>query len=352
MTEARQNLRKTNFAARWFVAYDEWLMSHALILLLLLPAESPDDAVRAAIGKGLRRLEIGSANYIKNRQCFSCHHQALTIAALQSARQRGFAVDVAHLQKQLDFTLETFRPKLDRVAKGEAVPGASTMAAYALFTLEAAGHGADASTEAIVDYLLVRQKPDGVWPALMSRPPSEGSSFTNNALALRALKKYATAKQRDRAEKAFAKGRDWLVMNKPATTEDRMFHLRGLIAGGVEEKTIVAARDALLAEQREDGSWAQLPELAGDAYATGAMLMALRQAGVKSDSAAYRKGLAYLVKTQKDDGSWLVTTRSRPVQVFFDNGDPGGKSQFISFAATGWAVLALLEACPVKSPGS
>jgi hypothetical protein len=32
--------------------------------------------------------------------------------------------------------------------------------------------------------------------------------------------------------------------------------------------------------------------------------------------------------------------------VFFDNGDPHGKSQFISFAATGWAVLALLETVP------
>jgi hypothetical protein len=34
------------------------------------------------------------------------------------------------------------------------------------------------------------------------------------------------------------------------------------------------------------------------------------------------------------------------LQLFFDNGDPGGKSQFISFAATGWAVLALLEQFP------
>ena len=41
-------------------------------------------------------------------------------------------------------------------------------------------------------------------------------------------------------------------------------------------------------------------------------------------------------------------TGSRPVQVFFDNGDPGGKSQFISFLATGWATLALLESCPEK----
>jgi hypothetical protein len=69
---------------------------------------------------------------------------------------------------------------------------------------------------------------------------------------------------------------------------------------------------------------------------------------VAADSAAYRKGVAYLLKTQQADGAWLVTTRSRPAQVFFDNGDPGGKSQFISFVATNWAVLALVEILPAK----
>ena len=69
---------------------------------------------------------------------------------------------------------------------------------------------------------------------------------------------------------------------------------------------------------------------------------------MKPEDAAYRKGVSYLLKTQRDDGAWIVETRSKPIQIFFDNGDPGGKSQFISFAATGWAVLALLEAVEGK----
>ena len=148
---------------------------------------------------------------------------------------------------------------------------------------------------------------------------------------------------RKRVDAAFEKGRDWLLKNKPVTTEDQWAHLRGLIEAGADAKLIDAARDQLLKQQRADGSWSQLPDRDGDAYATGAVLMALRSAGVKPDSEAYRKGVAYLLKTQRDDGAWIVETRSKPIQVFFDNGDPGGKSQFISFAATGWAVLALLE---------
>jgi N-acyl-D-amino-acid deacylase len=320
----------------------------------LARADGDAETIRKAIDKGLRRLEQGSANYIKNRNCFSCHHQALTLAAFQSAQTRGFMIDAERIKAQVDFTVNTFKPKLERIIKGESVPGGNTMTAYALFTLETTGYAADETTAALVQFLLVRQKPDGSFPALAQRPPTEGSAFTNAALALRALQVYGSAKEmkddklRERIDKAFDKGREWLLANKPKNTEDRLFHLRGLVVAKVEQTVIDAARDAMLKEQRDDGSWAQLPDLAGDAYATGAVLVALRQAGVKASDPAYRKGAQFLLRTQKDDGSWFVQTRSKPVQIFFDNGDPGGKSQFISFAATGWAVLALLETCPAR----
>jgi N-acyl-D-amino-acid deacylase len=85
-----------------------------------------------------------------------------------------------------------------------------------------------------------------------------------------------------------------------------------------------------------------------DAYATGIVLTALFRSGLPVDDPAYGRGVAHLIKTQKDDGSWYVATRSHPVQVFFDNGDPGGKSQFISMTATNWALLALLNTVPVN----
>ena len=111
-----------------------------------------------------------------------------------------------------------------------------------------------------------------------------------------------------------------------------------------DAKAVAAAQAALVKEQLADGSWSQLPgKRGGDAYATGTVLIALRRAGLAAEDPIYRKGVNYLLTTQKEDGSWFVETRSRPVQEFFDNGDPGGKSQFISFAATGWATLALLE---------
>lgn len=332
-------------------------MKNVLLPLTLLLAAAPGraespDPVRAAIDKGLRRIEQGSASYIKNRQCFSCHHQAVAIHVFAAARARGFDLPVEKYRQQIDFTIETFKSKRERVAKGEAVPGGNTMSAYALFALEGAGHAADATTAALVDYLLVRQKADGSWPALMQRQPSEGSSFTNAALALRGLKTYGVGpmdeERRARIDKAFASGSDWVLRTQPEHTEDKAFRLRALVNAGVEPKEIAAAREALLKEQKGDGSWAQLADKPGDAYATGTVLAALRSTGLKATDAAHQNGVQYLLKTQGEDGAWIVETRSRPVQTFFDNGDPGGKSQFISFSATCWAVLTLLETLPPR----
>ena len=67
---------------------------------------------------------------------------------------------------------------------------------------------------------------------------------------------------------------------------------------------------ALLAAQRSDGGWAQLPRLGSDAYATGQALVALQRAGgLDASHPSVRRGLAYLLSQQREDGSWLVETR-------------------------------------------
>jgi N-acyl-D-amino-acid deacylase len=323
-----------------------------LALAALARADGPDPAVKAAIEKGLKRIEAGAGNYPTHRQCFSCHHQAMAVFSLTAARQRGFAVDADLLDAQVEFSLKTFHNR-EQIAKGRGVGGDSTAVGYVLNTLAAADHPADDTTAALVQYLLARQNRDGSWPVPAQRPPTMQSLFTNTALGLYALRRYGPARaeagdeaHRKRIDAALGKARDFLVNGKPETTEDRVFRLRGLVWAGAEAKDVAGARDRLLEDQRDDGSWAQLAGLAGDAYATGTALVALRQAGLEAGHDAYRKGVKYLLDSQREDGSWVVQTRSKPLQVYFDNGDAGGKSQFISFAATNWAVLALLETIP------
>jgi hypothetical protein len=103
-----------------------------------------------------------------------------------------------------------------------------------------------------------------------------------------------------------------------------------------------SAVEDLVRNQRADGGWAQLPGLESDAYATGQALYALRIGGGMSPShETYRKGVATLLQTQLPDGTWLVHTRSYPVQPYFESGFPHGPDQWISAAATSWATLSL-----------
>jgi hypothetical protein len=51
--------------------------------------------------------------------------------------------------------------------------------------------------------------------------------------------------------------------------------------------------------------------------------------------------MAFLLQSQREDGSWQVKTHSKPFQEYFETGFPHEKDQFISSAATGWAVAAL-----------
>jgi N-acyl-D-amino-acid deacylase len=318
-------------------------------------AQEPGDArIKEAIHKGLERIKAGVTNYPKHRDCFSCHHQAMAVLTLTTARKRGFPVQDDLLRSILAFSLKTFENR-SAIAKGKGVGGGNNSAVYALQTFAAAGHPHDKTMAALVEYLLARQRKEGHWTASFQRPPTMGSSFTNTGLAIAMLKKYAppkdykgAAQTQKRIDAALAKGRAWLLTSKPVSTEDRVFHLRGLVEAGCAKNVVDPARAALLKEQRADGSWSQLAGKDGDAYATGTVLAALRHAGLEATHDVYKKGIRYLLNTQRKDGSWVVQTRARPLQRYFDNGDAGGRSQFISYAATGWAVIALLETMPDK----
>jgi N-acyl-D-amino-acid deacylase len=325
----------------------------ALVGLVLLHgsvrADSPQ-AIKSAIEKALPRVEKGATNYTKQRNCFSCHHQALPIMSLSSAKQHGFPVSAETVKKQVDFSLKTFRNK-ELLVKGQGIGGSNTTVLYALTTLAAVDYPPDDITDNMVQFLLVRQGKDGSWPAVAKRPPSEGSAFTNTALAMFVLPKFGfrNSKESARVKTAISQGKEWLLANDPDTTEDKIFRLRGLVHAGIEKQKIRAARDLLLKEQKADGSWSQVPGKPGDAYATGSALVSLRIAGLKTNDPVYKKAVQFLLDSQNKDGSWIVQTRSRPIQTFFDNGDAGGKSQFISMTATSWATLALLETLPVLS---
>jgi squalene cyclase len=333
-------------------------MTWTIMLVLSFSAISPTDnsdgspkpeALRVAVQKALPLIIKSTEEYAKSRDCFSCHHQAVPVLALATARDRGFAVAVEAINGPVEQTQADLREALASYAKGVGQGGGVTRAGYALLTLEVGGKEPDEVTEAVVGYLLKSDEARDHWLGSSNRPPFEASEFTATYLALRALAAYGKHEHRDRIADRVAKALQWLQSARPKDTEDRVFRLLALEQASASRESIRKAADDLLASRRADGGWSQLDGGTSDAYATGTALVALHLAGrLATDSPAYRGGLKFLIINQRDDGSWFVASRSKPFQPYFESGFPYGKDQFISMAASSWSVTALALACPKK----
>ena len=122
--------------------------------------------------------------------------------------------------------------------------------------------------------------------------------------------------------------------------------LMGLVWTDAPRHRVDAAIKEVRDRQQASGGWSQFDRTPADAYATGLSLYALHVAGVPVTGEVYRKGVAFLLGTQYQDGAWLVRTHSFPVQRYFESGFPFGRHQWISAAGTSWAALAIAQTLP------
>src|SRR5262249_2819580 len=144
--------------------------------------------------------------------------------------------------------------------------------------------------------------------------------------------------------KRLARAKAWLASAPAETMEDKASRLLGLKWAGASLTERRKAAEELRAAQRPDGGWSQLDTLASDAYATGQALCALHDAGdLAVSDPIYQHGVRFLLQTQDEDGSWSINKRAIPANNYFDAGFPHGQSQYASFGATCWAMMALMR---------
>jgi hypothetical protein len=163
-------------------------------------------------------------------------------------------------------------------------------------------------------------------------------------MAIRTLSYYGTPTRRAEYRLRIARAADWLSAQTPLSTEDRVMQLLGLHWANAHAGTREKRVRELVQLQRADGGWAQTPHLASDAYATGQVLFTLRELGTPGLVAEIQRASAFLVRTQRADGSWHVTSRAMKIQPYFESGFPYGHDQWISQAATAWATIGLARA--------
>jgi hypothetical protein len=303
--------------------------------------ESPD--VDDAIKRGLEFLARDAVAWKNEHGCVSCHHAGLVVWAMHEARQRSYAVDEPLLAELSKWIAESGDGKTS-LPRPAGIPKALNVKAVHF----ALALGADPTPDELVRQGLARlsktvkddQTANGSWASWPeTRPPIFGNS-DDSMTALATLALLPAATQGD--EEAIAvrdKGLRWL--SETPTDDDPQSAAMRLVLWRRLERPVAESKlfaDRIEARQNSDGGWSQAAEMASDAWATGQALYALGHAGVEPDSAVVARGRAFLLKAQREDGSWPMTSRpSKP-------GDQGAANLVpITGAGSAWAILGLVR---------
>lgn len=328
----------------------------AAALLSAEPSDRVDHAgIRQAVERSLPLLQSSAATWFEKRECASCHHQTLGLVAMTVARERGVAVDEAVVKAQLEKTLRTRTGWHEPFVTGDVSINEAIGQSYRAVGVGTAGGTPTAMTDAVSYLLAGRQHVSGRWPSYSRRPPLEDSEFTATAFSIRTLRLYPLRGREAEFDERVARAARWLEATHPADTEDRAMQLLGLGWAGTPATALARHAEALLAEQRADGGWAQIATRPSDAYATGLAIVALNQtARVSFEDRRLRRALRYLIDTQQADGSWHVPTRRTTSEglPYFETGYPHGKDQFISYAGAAWSATALALALGEDGPSA
>ena len=318
-----------------------FIISFVLVSGTAAADESP--GVVATIDRGLAFLSKEALAWKAEHNCVSCHHAGLVIWSMFEARKRGHAVDEPVLEELTKWVAESGDGKTG-VPRPAGIPKALNVKAVNFALALEANPAPDAASQKGLKLLLETikgdQTEDGAWASWPeTRPPIFGNSDDSmTALATLALLPAAGAGD-DSAKVVRDKGVAWLAANRtdddPQSIAMRLVLWRRL-ERPVEEWEPLAKR--IKERQNADGGWSQSASMESDAWATGQALYALAHAGLKSDEPALKRARVFLVKTQREDGSWPMTSR----QIKPDG--EGSKSLIpITGAGSAWAVLGLVR---------
>ncbi len=302
--------------------------------------------VMQAVEAGTSLLQRTSTEFFKQSGCVGCHHQPFTSMAVAAARGSGIAVDDAAAKAHIKMSEGQWTTFQERLLEHYDTGGLVDPPIYGLLAMAAERYPANNITDTLVAYIADFQRPNGVWRfGGISRAPIEESTIGRTALAMHAMQLYSLPARQAEFDRRIARSRDWLLTAKPATNDDHALQMLGLHWAGANAGKVKSLGGTLIAAQRQDGGWAQNPNLASDAYATGESLWALRESGVlHASDPAYQRGVKFLLSTQWEDGSWYVRSRAVKFQPYFQSGFPFDHDQWISATATAWAVRALAPA--------
>ncbi len=283
---------------------------------------------RHAAQRGIEWLETAATQWQSGHGCFGCHVQSQVMMGLTISKEAKYVVNDNCLQ-QLQKFIET-NQNADGSYFNQNFVTATQFAAMGLSVGDKTNGGKSPAMLKAIDWLLPKQEKTGAIPADHNEPPIDQGEFMTTVNSISAFQQgYAesgNAHYKQAAQRALA----WVAAAKPETTQDKVFKILALSRYGnaLQKRAAGQVVADLKTEQKEDGGWQETSAMHGsNAFATGQVLYAFKQAGVSVESPEFSKGVQFLLANQKESGAWPSI-----------NSQSGRPSEF---APTMWAVIGL-----------
>jgi hypothetical protein len=299
---------------------------------LTVSAEAPQPGAEE---RALAFLAREVPRWAAENHCYSCHNNGDAARALYAAVRLGLTVPRAALA---DTTRWLGRP--DRWERnspdGPFNDKKLARLQFAAALVEAADAGLvkdDGAPARAAELVAGHQDADGSWP--IDADGSPGSPATHGrALATYLARRTLARTDAKKFAPALARADAWARRAPVKSVPDAAGVLLAL--GRASDKAAQAQRhialDLLQKAEARGGGWGPYANAPTEVFDTAVAVLALaaqrEEDGLK---AMRRRGRAYLVAGQQEDGSWPETTR------------PSGAQSYAQRLATaGWATLALL----------
>jgi hypothetical protein len=312
------------------------------------PAEKPaakpttppsETELRATITKGLGFLAKDGETWMETKDCNGCHHLPEMLWSHREAKLRGFDID----QKKFDEWLAWANERSKNIKPGTEM--------VALMKLALPDRPAPELTKTIV----ADQQADGSWKAAgqfigQKRGAPDAQANSTRIFLLALATPDAAAPE---AEAARTKAAAFLAKkDAPTSLESLVFRVLYARRTGATADAD-AMRAQILKLQRGDGGWSYIiGENMSDAHATGQALLALQpDAAAAKTAEAIARAQQWLVKTQREDGSWpsdftRISTGDRSAPAKAKSAKDA--TMIYTYFASAWATIGLLQGVPVK----
>jgi hypothetical protein len=309
-------------------------LAPALSALCLAPPSAEPREARA-----LRYLTQEVPRWAADNKCYSCHNNGDGARALYTALRRGHEVPARALADTTHWLAQPERWDDNGGKAGFSDKGlARIQFAAALATAVDAGPITDRTLLARAATLVAAgQRPDGSWQVdadgAIGSPATYGACLATTQ-ACSVLRKADDPRFTPAVHRADA----WLRRVPVKSVLDAAAALLGLGTATDAEATRQRLACQALIERGESkqGGWGPTVHSPSEPFDTALVMLAIAQTpGFPQAGTRLQRGRAYLLTTQRPDGSWPETTRP-----------PGADSYAQRLSTTAWATLALLATEP------